>query len=79
MPRLVVFVVIELRLVDRQPMLVEVEVDSEVRLLLLVLRLVESEPMPVEVEVDSEVIGLFALDRPVDVDNDVIDSVAVSS
>ncbi|WP_279596673.1 hypothetical protein, partial [Burkholderia pseudomallei] len=47
-----------------------VEVDSDVRLLLVVLRPVESEPMPVEVDVDSEAIELVADERPVDVEVD---------
>ncbi|WP_445986018.1 hypothetical protein, partial [Burkholderia pseudomallei] len=49
--------VIEL-LADESP--VDVEVDSDVRLLLVVLRPVESEPMPVEVDVDSEATELLA-------------------
>ncbi|CAJ6868587.1 gene 11-1 protein [Burkholderia pseudomallei] len=43
---------------DESP--VDVEVDSDVRLLLVVLRPVDSEPMPVEVDVDSEATELLA-------------------
>ncbi|PDO93948.1 ATPase, partial [Burkholderia mallei] len=37
---------------------VELDVDRELRLLLVVLSPVDSEPMPVDVEVDSDVIAL---------------------
>ncbi|MBO2982369.1 hypothetical protein, partial [Burkholderia pseudomallei] len=51
---------------DESP--VDVEVDSDVRLLLVVLKPVESEPMPVEVDVDSEATELLAELMPDEVD-----------
>ncbi|WP_308452214.1 hypothetical protein, partial [Burkholderia pseudomallei] len=56
---------------DERP--VDVEVDSEARLLSVVLKPVESEPMPVEVDVDNEATELLAelLPDEVDVDSEV--------
>jgi pilus assembly protein FimV len=56
---------IEVTLVDRELMPVEVDVDSDDTLMVVVLSVVDSELMPVEVEVDRELI-------PVEV---VVDSV----
>ncbi|WP_273945205.1 hypothetical protein, partial [Burkholderia pseudomallei] len=53
---------------DERP--VDVEVDSDVRLLSVVLKPVDNELMPVEVDVDSEAIELVADERPVDVEVD---------
>ncbi len=54
------------RLVDSEPMLVEVAVDSDVTLLLVFDRPVDSEPVVVEVEVDSEETELLVEDTPVE-------------
>ncbi|KVQ60498.1 tash protein pest motif family [Burkholderia territorii] len=51
-------------------MAVDVDVDSDVTLLLVDDKPVDSEPMPAEVDVDNDAIELVALDRPVDVDVD---------
>ncbi|WP_279610408.1 hypothetical protein, partial [Burkholderia territorii] len=55
-------------LADERP--VDVEVDSEVTVLLVELRPVDSELMPVEVDVESDAIELLADARPVDVEVD---------
>ncbi|WP_306170655.1 hypothetical protein, partial [Burkholderia pseudomallei] len=49
---------------DERP--VDVEVDSEARLLSVVLKPVDSELMPVEVDVDNEATVLLVVDSPVD-------------
>ncbi|WP_183157158.1 hypothetical protein, partial [Burkholderia pseudomallei] len=51
---------------DERP--VEVEVDSDVRLLSVVLKPVDNEVMPVEVDVDNEAIELLAELMPDEVD-----------
>ncbi|WP_269764482.1 hypothetical protein, partial [Burkholderia ubonensis] len=50
-------------LVDNEPILVEVEVDSDATLLFVVLN-------PVDVDVDSDATLLFVVLNPVDVDVD---------
>ncbi|AOJ11163.1 chromosome segregation ATPase [Burkholderia mayonis] len=45
---------------------VEVDVDSELMLLLVADRPVDSELSPVEADVDNEVTALLVVDRPVD-------------
>jgi len=68
----VLFVV--LRPVDSEPMPVEVDVDSDVRLLFVELRPVDSELIAVEVDVDSDVTELFVELRPVDSEPMPVDS-----
>ncbi len=59
-------VLVDDRLLDSEPMLVEVVVDSDARLLLVFDRPVDSEPVVVEVEVDSEATELLAVDTELD-------------
>jgi pilus assembly protein FimV len=46
---------VELRPVDREPIPLEADVDSEPTLLLVVLRPVDSEVTPLDAEVESDV------------------------
>ncbi len=66
-----------LRPVDSEPMPVEVDVDSDVRLLFVELRPVDSELIAVEVDVDSDVRLLFVELRPVDSEPMPVDSDAM--
>ena len=59
---------------DSELIPVEVDVDSDVRLLLVELKPVDSEPIAVEVDVDSDVRLLLVELRPVDSEPIPVDS-----
>ncbi|SPU91199.1 putative chromosome segregation ATPase [Burkholderia cenocepacia] len=65
-PRLSVFVETVPRPVDSEPMLVEVDVESDVMELFVELSPVDREPIPDDVEVDNDNTELLVELRPVD-------------